>query len=42
MFGSALSFLSADSFLAGISNASTPALEEEKGALALHLQGQTP
>jgi len=40
VFGSALSFPSADSFLAGILCASTLVLEEAKEAMALHLQGQ--
>jgi hypothetical protein len=42
VFGLALSFPFADSFLAGISCVSTPALEEAKEVLALHLQGKTP
>jgi hypothetical protein len=40
MFGAVLSFPSASTFYAGILCVPIQALDEEKGALALHLQNQ--
>jgi hypothetical protein len=41
-FGMALSFTKARPYIVGSSNPSTPALEEEKGAMAKELYTQTP